>query len=46
MLMLRLLIPPSVLTKSDLLLVPSPGLRGGGGKGGLGAQLKAVGVKV
>ena len=46
MLMLRLLVPSSVLTSSALLLVPCPGLKGGGGKGGLGAQLKAVGVKV
>ena len=46
MLMLRLLVPSSVLTTSALLLVPCPGLKGGGGKGGLGAQLKAVGVKV
>ena len=40
----RLLTPTSVLTSSSLLLVPSPGLKGG--KGGLGSQLKAIGIKV
>ena len=43
-LMPRLLTPTSVLTSSSLLLVPSPGLKGG--KGGLGSQLKAIGIKV
>ena len=41
---LRLLSPSSGLSPSPLLLVPSPGLRGG--KGGLGSQLKAIGIKV
>ena len=42
--LLRLLSPSSGLSPSPLLLVPSPGLRGG--KGGLGSQLKAIGIKV
>ena len=40
----KLLSLSSGLSPSPLLLVPSPGLRGG--KGGLGCQLKAIGIKV
>ena len=40
----KLLSLSSGLSPSPLLLVPSPGLRGG--KGGLGSQLKAIGIKM
>ena len=40
----KLLSISSGLSPFPLLLVPSPGLRGG--KGGLGSQLKAIGIKM